>query len=488
MNSSNNELVYSRDIDNATANEERENFESIKDTMLLFLQEFIVVPNDNNKDINFKNIVEKISLSSNNNPDNIIFDFRVGIDPVGNTSLHWLSKLSLVEVIKDIFENKSSKILASDNIVNNNSESCLVECIKSINSFNSDNFEQMLILFDHIVLSNDLIYNRNILQYICLNYNENASEYYLKKVIDHVSKKYSSDTFNKFINNKDIEGDTCLNIASKLNLYSLIQTLLENGADPLIANAKYIKPSDYGITETNNNSISDKKIGSNLITPISLINETTAEINETYMKETASYTAELKNLDTEIEVKKQELSKLKSQVSKINLEDYDSLKQFTFLNNGLLKQRELLDKQLDTFPEFKQFIDTFGQNEGKLPMPLVSEELLSAITAEDLNNNEHDGNNSFDNVISTSDANTILSKLSNNLKTELDSISLDQLDTLIDTYKQQNESMEKLFEELGNHKRRRVVKYRTLIAKTLDMDVEDTEAIDLVVEGMCNEI
>lgn len=458
-------LVYSKDI------EVGNDVDNIKDTMLLFLQEFIIT---SDKEIKFADILDKIFANNSNETSNVL-DFRISIDSLGNSSLHWLSKLSLVEVIKDIFDNKSDVILVNDKIMNNSSETCLVECIKSINSFNSNNFKDLLVIFNDIVRSNDLIYHRNILQHICLNYNKQASEYYMREILEYVSNHYSAEELSNFINNKDMEGDTCLNIASKLNLYSLIQILLENGADPFIENGKYVKPVDYGVSSSNDSSITKDL---NFSTPIRLINDTIADINTTYMKEAASYTAQIKNLESEIAIKKGELSKLKENVEKVNLKDYDSLKHFNFLNNGLVKQKDLLDQQLDTFPELKQFINTLDY-EGKIPIPLLSEELLTAV--DEANIDCDTSNNNADNS-------HILSNLNNKLTRELESISMDKLDMLIDTYKQQNESMKKLYVELGDHKRRRVDKYRTLIAKSLDMDVEDKERIDVLVEGICNDM
>ncbi|XBW37384.1 hypothetical protein QEN19_002964 [Hanseniaspora menglaensis] len=448
------------------------NNDIVKESMLLFLQEFIVI-GDGTNNVNFKSIIEKISETTSNK----IFDFRISIDPVGNNALHWLSKLSLVDVIRDIFDMKSENILFDDCIVNNNSETCLVECVKSINSFNSKNFEEMLFFFDNIVLCNDNINNRNLLQSICFNYNENASEYYLKKVLEHVSKHHNSNVFKAFINNKDVDGDTCLNIASKLNLYSLIEILLASGADPFIENMRNIKPSDYGVSHLNSQSESTNDMEFNFNTPISLINNTIEDVNTTYIKDTASFTEMLKKLKADIEIKKQEVHKLKSRVDKIDLKNYDSFKNFTFLNNGLVKQRELLDKQLETFPEFRNFINTSEGYEGKLPIPLVSDELLNIIDEQDSL-----ANNTFD-------INRILSKLEqNNLNNELDSISVEQIDTLIDTYTQQNNSIMQLYEEMREHKKRRLTKYRTLIAKTLDMNVEDADEIDLLVDGICKDI
>lgn len=458
-------LVYSKDIEGG------ENVDNIKETMLLFLQEFIIT---SDIEIKFTDILDKIFANSSSETLNIL-DFRISIDSLGNSSLHWLSKLSLVEVIKDIFANKSDSILVNDKIVNNCCESCLVECIKSINSFNSNNFKELLAIFNDIVCSNDLINHRNILQHICLNYNKHASEYYMKEILEYVSTNYSAEELHNFINNKDIEGDTCLNIASKLNLHSLIQILLETGADPLIENGKFIKPVDYGVSLSNDSTTSKDQ---NFTTPIRLINDTIADINTTYMKEAASYTAKIKNLESEIAMKKGELSKLKENVEKVNLKDYDSLKHFNFLNNGLVKQKELLDQQLDTFPELKQFINTLDY-EGKIPIPLLSEELLTLVDESNINSGESNDN---------TDNSHILSNLNNKLTRELESISMDKLDMLIETYKQQNESMKNLYVELGDHKRRRIDKYRTLIAKSLDMDVEDKERIDVLVEGICNEM
>lgn len=462
-------LIYSKDIVNT-------NNEDVRDLMMLFLQEFIVT-GDSGEKKSFSTIASKLSGGS----DDPVFDFRISIDFLGNSPLHWLSKLSFVDVIGDVFASKSDKILSSEFIVNENSETCLVECIKSINSFNSDNFNEMLTLFENILFSVDLINERSILHHICFNYNEKASEYYLTTVLKHISTNYSSDVFHTFINKKDINGDTCLNIASKLNIYSLVEILVENSADPSIENFNHIKPADYGVKSER---LSNKLIfgeSEGLTTPISLINDTISEINTTYMKETASYTDTISSLKEEIEKKEKELSSLKSQVNKVDMKDYESLSSFSFLNNGLLKQTEMLDRQLDSFPEFKNFMPVLESNQGKLPVPLVSDELLNIV--------EDSLTLVSDSESSESKSNQILLQLKQkNLLKELDDITVEQLDTLIETYKQQNESMISLYKELGEHKKRRLTKYRTLIAKTLDMSPDDVEEIDMLVEGMCADL
>lgn len=74
--------------------------------------------------------------------------------------------------------------------------------------------------------------------------------------------------------------------------------------------------------------------------------------------------------------------------------------------------------------------------------------------------------------------------LNQKLVNELDELSVEQLDTMIETYKSQNNSLANLLTNMHNQRSLELNKYRELIAKSLDMSLDDPDEIDRLIKNM----
>ena len=113
--------------------------------------------------------------------------------------------------------------------------------------------------------------NRTILHHIVITSGMSrcaiAAKYYLDILMGWVVKKqtrkldgtpdsiFQSIDLKWFINNllnaQDSNGDTCLNIAARLGNVSIIDALLDYGADPVISNKSGLRPVDFGAGTSN---------------------------------------------------------------------------------------------------------------------------------------------------------------------------------------------------------------------------------------------
>lgn len=74
--------------------------------------------------------------------------------------------------------------------------------------------------------------------------------------------------------------------------------------------------------------------------------------------------------------------------------------------------------------------------------------------------------------------------LNQKLVNELDELSVEQLDTMIETYKSQNISLTNLVSSIQKQKAVELHKYRELIAKSLDMPINEPDEIDRLIKNM----
>lgn len=191
----------------------------------------------------------------------ISLNLNVPVDEHGNTPLHWLASIANLDVVKQLVKNGSNRFVG-DNI----GESALVKAVKSVNNYDSGTFEELLdYLYPCLILEDSM--NRTILHHIVITSGmtgcSSAAKYYLDILMGWIVKKQSRsiqgsgsdlilDTLDlkwvisHMLNAPDSNGDTCLNIASRLGNVAIVDALLDYGADPYVANKSGLRPVDFG--------------------------------------------------------------------------------------------------------------------------------------------------------------------------------------------------------------------------------------------------
>lgn len=200
-------------------------------------------------------------------------NINIPVDERGNTPLHWLASIANLDLVKKLVEHGSNRLLG-DNI----GESALVKAVKSVNNYDSGTFEELLdYLYPCLILEDSM--NRTILHHIVITSGmagcAAAAKYYLDILMGWIVKKQSRtikgeehdaiiDSLDlkwviaNMLNATDSNGDTCLNIASRLGNVAIVDALLDYGADPYVANKSGLRPVDFGAgtTKLHSNGIS----------------------------------------------------------------------------------------------------------------------------------------------------------------------------------------------------------------------------------------
>lgn len=192
------------------------------------------------------------SINSENSLNDVELD--VTIDELGHTALHWASSLARIPLVKELIRRGAVRIRG-----NNNGESPLVRSVLVTNNYDQNSFDELLnLLYPCIPLLDHQ--RRSILHHIALTAGikkrSSASRYYLETLLEWIVKKSSNIskgliTLGKFMNDivnaQDKNGDTPLNIAARIGNKSIMQQLLDVGADPSIPNKAGLRPIDFGI-------------------------------------------------------------------------------------------------------------------------------------------------------------------------------------------------------------------------------------------------
>lgn len=187
-------------------------------------------------------------------------NLNIPIDEHGNTPLHWLCSIANIGLIKDLICHRSNRLLG-DKL----GESPLVKAVKSVNNYDSGTFEELLdYLYPCLLVTDEM--DRTVLHHIVITSGmpgcSGAAKYYLDILMGWIVKKQSRTVVGRqdpvleglslqwfianILNAKDSNGDTCLNIASRLGNVSIVEALLDYGADSYITNKSGLRPIDFG--------------------------------------------------------------------------------------------------------------------------------------------------------------------------------------------------------------------------------------------------
>jgi len=170
-------------------------------------------------------------------------DINMVIDDQGHTALHWASTLARVNIIKLLIEKGAD--IKSKNMYG---ETALIRAVLSTHNYDYKTFSELLNLLQNTIIYVDYR-GRTLLHHIAYISSRkdrvNASYYYLKVLLEKMKK--SENIYNVIIDFKDQNGDTALNILSRIGNKPMIDLLINFGADPEIENNAGISPLLYGV-------------------------------------------------------------------------------------------------------------------------------------------------------------------------------------------------------------------------------------------------
>ncbi|KAL6947364.1 hypothetical protein ACO0QE_002247 [Hanseniaspora vineae] len=386
-----------------------------KQALEFFLQRVLAPTNNNdssyNQDSHTKKDQAKVILHNvfqdfKNVYPNEVLNLRIPIDENGSTALHWLGSLANSNLIKEIVHyqkdtaempsvgpNGKVQIEMDISLGDSMGESALVKAVKTVNNYENGTFEGLLeVLYPSLNLLDNQ--KKTILHHIILQSGKQgcavAAKYYLDIFMAWVVKPGGVEvdghtvTLQWFINNvlnaQDVEGDTCLNLASRLGNVAFVNVLLDYGADPAIANNSGLKPLDYGATlntsnqESTADSVRDQEnafnikiengvSNSSLRVPFELPNNAPMmdhmatlieSINATYKEELAAFNDEMIELQENIKGKNVELNAVRQKIYQYQTlkDDYSKLQeQINSLKSGIRDQKKLFQVLSQDIPE-----------------------------------------------------------------------------------------------------------------------------------------
>lgn len=197
-------------------------------------------------------------------------DFEIPIDGSCNTALHWAATLARVPLVKQL-------VAKGFNIFRTNSggETALVAACQARNNLDHSTFPELLELLGPGIEVRDGR-GRTLLHHIAVSSamqgRAAVGQYYLESLLEFIvhqgsgpnSQNQSFDAVNyddhrkhstiglatfmsDIVNAQDKSGDTALNLAARTSTKTIIQQLLEVGADTHIANNGGLAPVDFGV-------------------------------------------------------------------------------------------------------------------------------------------------------------------------------------------------------------------------------------------------
>lgn len=202
------------------------------------------------------------------------FELDLPIDASGNTTLHWAATLARIPLVKQLV-GRGANIYR----VNTGGETALMAACNASNNMESGTFPELLDLLGPSMEVRSRR-GRTLLHHIAVSSairgRSQVGRYYLESLLEFLVRHHSSQesfdasnnpsqmrpiTFPRFmaelVNVQDRSGDTALNLAARVNTKSIVQQLIEVGANPRIANKGGLAPVDFGIGTDSENKQSD---------------------------------------------------------------------------------------------------------------------------------------------------------------------------------------------------------------------------------------
>lgn len=196
-------------------------------------------------------------------------DLDIPIDGTGHTALHWAATLAKPALMRALIA-KGASIFR----VNTGGETALMRAALVTNNLDQNSFSELLELLGPTIEMRDGK-GRTVLHHIAVSSairgRSSACRYYFDSLLEFVVRQGSASNSQKnsfapdvaqqqkhrpiglarfmseIVNAQDINGDTALNLAARIDNKSTVQQLLEVGANPSIPNRGGLKPLDFGV-------------------------------------------------------------------------------------------------------------------------------------------------------------------------------------------------------------------------------------------------
>ena len=194
-------------------------------------------------------------------------DLDISIDSTAHTALHWAATLARTSLLRALVE-KGASIYR----LNGGGESALIRAALTTNNLDQNSFRDLLEILGPTIELRDGR-GRTVLHHIAVSSavkgRSSACRYYLETLLEFVVRQGSASNsqqnsfqdpstlapkpiglarfMSEIVNAEDISGDTALNLAARIGNKSIIQQLLEVGADPTIPNRGGLRPIDFGV-------------------------------------------------------------------------------------------------------------------------------------------------------------------------------------------------------------------------------------------------
>ncbi|CAG8520995.1 3765_t:CDS:2 [Funneliformis caledonium] len=168
-------------------------------------------------------------------------DYDIVLDEGGHTSLHWAAALGRLKVVELLLSKG-----ANSTKPNYDGESVLIRSILTTANYESQTFPSIIeLLHDNISLTDKD--NRSVFHHLALSGAVKGhcapAKYYMDCLYEWITS-HSVD-ISAVLNIQDNNGDTALNLATRLKQSHMSQQLQEMGANRQIENKIGLRPSDY---------------------------------------------------------------------------------------------------------------------------------------------------------------------------------------------------------------------------------------------------
>ena len=203
-------------------------------------------------------------------------DFDIPIDTSCNTALHWAATLARVPLVKQLLRKG-----ANMRRTNSGGETALIAACQARNNLDHNSFPSLLEILGPTIEIRDGR-GRTLLHHIAVSSamkgRAGVGRYYLESLLEVVVRQDSTSSsqehsslgsnsqglkppntmslarfMTEIVNAQDRSGDTALNLAARTSTTSIIDQLIEVGADPHIGNKGGLAPINFGVGNDINN-------------------------------------------------------------------------------------------------------------------------------------------------------------------------------------------------------------------------------------------
>ena len=205
-------------------------------------------------------------------------EFEMPIDATCNTALHWAATLARIGLVKKLLERGFNMRRA-----NSGGETALIAACQARNNLDKSSFSQLLDLLGPSIEVRDGR-GRTLLHHIAVSSamkgRAQVGRYYLESLLEFVLRQGSVTQSTPFdglngngqshsspmtlarfmaeiVNAQDKSGDTALNLAARTSTTTIIDQLVEVGADANIPNRGGLAPVDFGVVADGANPVQD---------------------------------------------------------------------------------------------------------------------------------------------------------------------------------------------------------------------------------------